>query len=76
MMSGIKSDGGLFILIGIIKMKLFSYNQSVRGADAVKSEVESAKLFVNSFVENPVEVKSHKLIPVGICHWHSMCMFY
>lgn len=42
----------------------------------MKSEVESAELFVNSLIENPVEVKANKLVPVGIRHWYTMSIFY
>lgn len=53
-----------------------TYDKRVGGANTMKSEVKSAELFVNSLIENPVEVKTDKLVPVGIRHWYTMSIFY
>ena len=52
------------------------YDKSIRSADGMESQVESAKFLVNAFIQNPVQIKSNEFVAIGVRHRHSMSVFH
>ena len=42
----------------------------------VKSEIEGSELFVNSFVQDPVQVETDEFVPIGIGHGKLVTAFH
>ena len=42
----------------------------------MKSEIEGSELFVNSFVQDPVQVETDEFVPIGIGHGKLVTAFH